>query len=333
MRKIANVFLNGVEVSAQEASYGVLGIPLTNSSRDCVFIPTGPPEERIIFVKTENELRNLDSDSTDIGARGLLDHYVQRPDEIEEICLAEFAAWYTYSSRKSNRIDLEIEDVEEEVNNTECSDYQVELPKFMRLKDKSGFIRKRKVQRIIRFRRYGEKEDPENYCREQIMLYHPWRDEDIEISNIDHCERFHILHDQIRDLRNKFNSLELELTNHGFDSEDSSEEDEEDKEYAALGGYEGKGDVMQELFQDRDNGHVERIPVPLMISESLYHALIESLNSKQEQYLCHVIEILQKGRNLTEFVYGGAGKEENFIDANIRKYIILFNRCREVHTN
>jgi hypothetical protein len=80
MRKIANVFLNGVEVSAQEASYGVLGIPLTNSSRDCIFIPTGPPEERIIFVKTENELRNLILSLTDIGARGLLDHYVQRPD-------------------------------------------------------------------------------------------------------------------------------------------------------------------------------------------------------------------------------------------------------------
>jgi hypothetical protein len=308
MRKIANVFLNGVEVSAQEASYGVLGIPLTNSSRDCIFVPTGPPEERIIFVKTENELRNLDYDSTDIGARGLLDHYVQRPDEIEDICLAEFAAWYTYSSRKSKPNEPEINDVVD-INEEEGLDGQDELPKFMRLKDKSGYIRKRKVQRIIRFRRYGEKEDPENYCREQIMLYHPWRDEDVEISNIDHQERFRMLQDKIREVRKKFNSLEVELTNTGVDSEDSSE-DEADEEYAAMGGYEGKADIMQEIFQDRDNVHVERIPVPLMMDDKLYHSLIQSLNSRQEQYLCHVIEALQNGRNLTEFVYGGAGKKE-----------------------
>jgi hypothetical protein len=306
MRKIANVFLNGVEVSAQEASYGVLGIPLTNSSRDCIFVPTGPPDERIIFVKTESELRNLDSDSTDIGARGLLDHYVQRPDEIQDICLADFAAWYTFSSRKTKSNDVEINDVVDN-NEAEGSDEEDELPKFLRLKDKSGYIRKRKVQRIIRFRRYGEKEDPENFLREQIMLYTPWRDEELEILNIDHREKFQILQDQICEVRKKFNSLEVELTNTGVDSEDSSE-DEADDEYAAMGGYEGKADIMQELFQDRDNGHVERIPVPLMISEPLYHALIESLNSKQEQYLCHVIEALQKGRNLTEFVYGGAGR-------------------------
>jgi hypothetical protein len=116
-----NFVSSGAGKSDQEASYGVLGIPLTNSSRDCIFIPTGPSEERIIFVKTENELRNLDSNSTDIAARGLLDHYVQRPDEIEDICLAEFAAWYTYSSRKSNRTDMEIEDIVE-VNETEFPD-------------------------------------------------------------------------------------------------------------------------------------------------------------------------------------------------------------------
>jgi hypothetical protein len=330
MRKIANVFLNGVEVSAQEAAYGVLGIPLTNSSRDCIFISTGPPEERIIFVKTDSELRNLDSNSTDIGARGLLDHYVQRPDETEDICLAEFAASYTFSSRKSKPNEPEINDVVD-INAEEGVDEQDELPKFMRLKDKSGFIRKRKVQRIIRFRKYGEKEDPENYYREQIMLYYPWRNEEVELMNIDHRERFRILQDQIRDVRKNFNSLEVELRNTGGDSEDSSE-DEADEEYAAMGGYEGKADIMQEIFQERNNAHVERIPVPLMMDDQLYHTLIQSLNSRQEQYLCHVIEALHHGRNLTEFVYGGAGKEEQLNYINFRKYIILYYRGREVHT-
>jgi hypothetical protein len=133
-------------------------------------------------------------------------------------------------------------------------------------------------------------------------------------------------------VRKQFNSLEVELTNTGVDSEDSSE-DEADDNYAAMGGYEGKADIMQEIFQDRDNGNVERIPVPLMMDDKLYHTLVQSLNTKQEQYLCHVIDALQNERNLTDFVYGGAGKEEQLNYDNVLKYIILFNRGREVHTN
>jgi hypothetical protein len=55
-----------------------------------------------------------------------------------------------------------------------------------------------------------------------------------------------------------------------------------------MGGYEGKADIMQEIFQDRDNEHVKRIPVPLMMDDKLCHSLIQSLKTRQEQYLCHV---------------------------------------------
>ena len=34
-----------------------------------------------------------------------------------------------------------------------------------------------KKSKIIRFVNYKKKVDPENYCREPLMLYTPWRDE------------------------------------------------------------------------------------------------------------------------------------------------------------
>ena len=37
--KYGNCFLNGSEISAQEAAYGVLGMPLVMSSKAFVFIP------------------------------------------------------------------------------------------------------------------------------------------------------------------------------------------------------------------------------------------------------------------------------------------------------
>ena len=37
--------------------------------------------------------------------------------------------------------------------------------------------KKRKVPRIIRYIKYNKKKDPENYFREQLMLFTPWRNE------------------------------------------------------------------------------------------------------------------------------------------------------------
>ena len=35
----------------------------------------------------------------------------------------------------------------------------------------------RKVPRVIRYVRYNQTKDPENYYREQLMLFMPWRNE------------------------------------------------------------------------------------------------------------------------------------------------------------
>jgi hypothetical protein len=324
MKKLANVFLNGVEVSAQEATYGVLGIPLTNSSRDCTFIATGPPEERIIFVKTDYELRNMDGESTEIAAKGPLDHYSQRPDEIEDLCLADFAAWYTFSRKRNSQSEEQSEHEEEEetlpgelVNDIDGDEEPQEVPKVMRLKDKSGFIRKRRVQRIVRFRKYGEKQDPENYFREQLMLYVPWRNEETELVNIEHQARYRIMKEQIASKKNEYNKLEVELAVTTNNDEDESDTEEEDQEYAVMGGYEGKADIMKEIFQERNNPQLERIPVPGKIDEGSYRALITSLNTRQEQYLCHVIHSVRNNIRRLEYVYGGAGKYHLITKKNV----------------
>ena len=51
IRHIGNKFLNAVEISAQEAVYLVLQMPLRRSSRDFQFISTSPPDERAFLLK------------------------------------------------------------------------------------------------------------------------------------------------------------------------------------------------------------------------------------------------------------------------------------------
>ena len=43
--------------------------------------------------------------------------------------------------------------------------------------DRSHQLKLRKKRKVIRFVNYKYKIDSENYCREKIMLYIPWRNE------------------------------------------------------------------------------------------------------------------------------------------------------------
>ena len=64
VRHIGNKFLNFVEVSAQEASYLILQMPLTQATRDVVFINTSSPNQRVFLLKNEDDLKDLPADST-----------------------------------------------------------------------------------------------------------------------------------------------------------------------------------------------------------------------------------------------------------------------------
>ena len=68
VRHIGNVFSNCVEVSAQEAVYRALQIPLTKATRDIVFINISIQEERIFLLKSKckSVLDELPAESTNI---------------------------------------------------------------------------------------------------------------------------------------------------------------------------------------------------------------------------------------------------------------------------
>jgi len=48
---IGNKFLNNVEISAQEAVYLLLQLPLKRLSRQIVFVNTNPENERVYLLK------------------------------------------------------------------------------------------------------------------------------------------------------------------------------------------------------------------------------------------------------------------------------------------
>ena len=116
VRDIGNKFLNSVEISAQEAVYIVLQLPMRKSSQEVIFIPTAPSEERVQLLKPMNEMEELDDDSEEVHASGLLNRYMQRSQSLENISLADWAAYYdscqkpfTKKSRATDKDNLPLE--------------------------------------------------------------------------------------------------------------------------------------------------------------------------------------------------------------------------------
>ena len=89
LRRLISVFLNHREVSAQEAVYRILSLPLKQLSRKVVFIVSSPKEERVSMLKSVCQLEKMDKESEDIYQTSLIDRYAARPDSLENLCLAE----------------------------------------------------------------------------------------------------------------------------------------------------------------------------------------------------------------------------------------------------
>ena len=165
LQHIGSKFIAGTEISAQEATYCTLGMRLSESSNAEVYINTSRPEDRVRMLKPRQQLENMDPQATNIFEAGLLDHYEQRPDELEQVSLADFASYYIFSRKQTQAGQTEDYEEAEEEN--------VVPTAALRLKDGSGFLRKRTKGCIIRYRRFNVNTHRSDYFRELRMLYFP----------------------------------------------------------------------------------------------------------------------------------------------------------------
>ena len=72
---MGNAFLNGVETSQEEAACLLLGIQITQMSREVFFINTAPIDERTFVLKSMEEIKKMDPESTDVMSSNILTAY------------------------------------------------------------------------------------------------------------------------------------------------------------------------------------------------------------------------------------------------------------------
>lgn len=89
-KKLRVDVLHAVEMSAQEAAWYLLRQPMAKSSVVTVYIPTIYPTERQRIRKTMKELEVLEDDCTNIWKENWFDKYEKRPDDLDNVTLAQF---------------------------------------------------------------------------------------------------------------------------------------------------------------------------------------------------------------------------------------------------
>ena len=99
MRTIGNVFITKREVSTHEAIKRVLSLPLRTSNIDVIYVPSALKRNRTRMIKSIQVLETMNPDDTNVYSTNILERYQNRPDTLENLCLADFASSYDYASK------------------------------------------------------------------------------------------------------------------------------------------------------------------------------------------------------------------------------------------
>lgn len=142
-KKISINMLHSVEMPAQEAAWYLLREPMAQSSIVNIYIPTIWPTERQRIRKTLKELNELNDDCTDVWKENWFDKYEKRPDDLNDVTLAQFVANYYINNKKE--------------------------------------YTKRNVPKIIRYRNYDITDNFNDYRREMVLLHISFRSENNDV--------------------------------------------------------------------------------------------------------------------------------------------------------
>ncbi|XP_017299882.1 uncharacterized protein LOC103510000 [Diaphorina citri] len=256
-------------MSTQEATYFLLSLPLSKSSRKVFFINTSPIDERVVMLKNKSDLEKLDPDSDDVYMADIVKKYCKRSKKLENICLAEFAAYY----HNIRNIDERNDDEAEEEGETE---------------NVRG-LKKRTKAAVLRYRRYKLAQDPKNYYREQVLLLLPFRDEREDIENKD-CEKLYNENLEIIERNGQtFGIRNDELLEEALENVECGRDIEEEDPVENANDY--RVDILEQggIGGNNDQQEKVRYTIPKRISSVELQALLDGLNRRQREFVDHVL--------------------------------------------
>ncbi|XP_069109665.1 ATP-dependent DNA helicase PIF1-like [Argopecten irradians] len=282
----------------------------------------------------------------------MIERYSKRPKQLELWCLADYVSQLEVTfpkdlekpvSKEGKNDDDEEEEItcDDQIDKQETSHSEMDAEEF-RATDvlvtlKNGIkIRKRKNDRVIRFVGFSKKTNAENYYREKLLLYLPWRNEQKDVlGNYDtYEEHYRNKADIVQVKQRVYEHFMEELEQAIQQAEDDSCDFDEvapntehiEAEDADVGSTPSEDfihfdpdsvqhkhvDIGPELGLGSKPSDVETSAVRLPDNE--YHTLLQSLNPKQREFHNHVTKFIRdEDEPLFAFLTGGAGTGKSVV--------------------
>ncbi|OXA51126.1 ATP-dependent DNA helicase PIF1 [Folsomia candida] len=172
MEKVSRILLNRRTLSSQECAARMCNIPMRFSSRSFVFVPTFRPWDRIRMLRKD---AFLNGDEVKF-ASNIIDKYCERPDDLGNICLFEFASKYQPCRSYVQPDEDLVEGFEEEILRRQRGS------RAFYLRDRSmGMWKKRETFSIVKSPSFHSDTDAANFIYAHILLYIPFRNEEVEL--------------------------------------------------------------------------------------------------------------------------------------------------------
>ena len=202
LKKIGKAFVGKRVVGAPEAATRLLSLPLIRKSRQARYIDANRQECRVSLPKPQYLLERMEDDAEDIYMTSWQDRYRCRPDDLENMCMADFAAGYD-PVYKHKDITVRTEPDDGNGSNETVPEGDEDEPEcvpenIITLKQSKGKMRKRKKDAIPLVKRYKEEIESEAYFHARLMLYKPWRDEAELLDGFtSYAEHYHHAQDEV----------------------------------------------------------------------------------------------------------------------------------------
>ena len=206
-----------------EAYYRMIpSLHLSESNIKCIFVATGFPWNRSKFLRkiaeetgdkileladeefeqdTPNEKNFVtlpDRKGKFVEATPIHDKYSNRPDDLRNMCLAQFAINYdTISAKQVKNITF--------VNNVSSLDaskmiiswnskYETPLPKVIKIQqdDKIVYMKLRTFPSVLRLHKWNQTNNPHEFFYSELVLYRPWKSEsELHPNDLEACLQLH----------------------------------------------------------------------------------------------------------------------------------------------
>ena len=280
-----------------------------------VFINTSPPADRVQLLKPLQEINDLEDESDEIYASGLISRYTKRPANLENLSLADWAAWYE-SHNKSyikpcHELDIDNYPLETNVDNNDDDNLEKEINRQNK---------KRSKARIIGSVCFNKNVDSEKHYRELIMLFTSWRDEMsdllknyssyqehyLQVKNIidEQMKLYAMCSVDLNEIQNQLNSMEDTDDNYDQIAPGTQSIELQDE-------LEGTQDVHPDFNENYDLSGDLGIPSTasnteqLILHEEQDHVMVQIIENKidnkqnreQKEFFYHVLHLIKTSKN------------------------------------